>query len=38
MLSSDNLDIAYGVYLYHIDAPGQEHIGKFAVIRKTITF
>ena len=34
MLSSDNLDIAYGVYLYHIDAPGiGEHTGKFAVIK-----
>ena len=33
-LSRDNLDIAYGVYLYHIDAPGiGEHTGKFAVIK-----
>ncbi len=32
--SRDNLDIAYGVYLYHVDAPGYgEHIGKFAVIK-----
>ena len=34
LLSRDNLDIAYGVYLYHIDAPGiGEHTGKFAVIK-----
>ena len=34
MLSSDNLDIAYGVYLYHINAPGiGERTGKFAVIK-----
>ena len=34
MLSSDNLDIAYGVYLYYIDAPGiGERTGKFAVIK-----
>ena len=34
MLSSDNLDISYGIYLYHIDAPGVgEHTGKFAVIK-----
>ena len=34
LLSRDNLDIAYGVYLYHVDAPGiGEHTGKFAVIK-----
>ena len=34
MLSRDNLEISYGVYLYHIDAPGiGEHTGKFAVIK-----
>ncbi len=34
MLSRDNLSIAYGVYLYHIEAPGiGEKIGKFAVIK-----
>lgn len=34
MLTKDNLDIAYGVYIYHIDAGkfGQK-IGKFAVIK-----
>ena len=34
MLTKDNLDIAYGVYVYHIDAPGiGEKVGKFAVIK-----
>jgi len=28
------MDIAYGIYLYHVDAPGVgEHIDKFAVIK-----
>ena len=34
LLSKDNLSISYGVYLYHINAPGiGERIGKFAVIK-----
>jgi hypothetical protein len=34
MLTKDNLSISYGVYLYHIEAPGiGEKIGKFAVIK-----
>lgn len=34
MLTKDNLAIAYGVYIYHIEAPGVgEKIGKFAVIK-----
>ncbi|NWF49653.1 MAG: hypothetical protein HXY49_03845 [Ignavibacteriaceae bacterium] len=34
MLSKDNLSISYGVYVFHIDAPGiGEKIGKFAVIK-----
>jgi hypothetical protein len=34
MLSNDGLEIAYGVYIYHVDAPGVgEKIGKFAVIK-----
>ena len=34
LLSMDNLEISYGIYLYHIDAPGiGEHTGKFAVIK-----
>lgn len=34
MLSKDNLQISYGVYVYHVEAPGiGEKIGKFAVIK-----
>lgn len=32
--SRDGKDIAYGIYIYHVDAPGLgEKIGKFAVIK-----
>ena len=34
MLSKDNLEIAYGIYLYHIDAPGiGQKTGTFAIIK-----
>jgi hypothetical protein len=34
LVTEDGMDIAYGVYIYHVDAPGVgEHIGKFAVIK-----
>ncbi len=34
VLSSDGLEIAYGIYLFHVEAPGiGDHIGKFAVIK-----
>jgi hypothetical protein len=34
LLNKDRMDIAYGVYLYHVDAPGVgEFVGKFAVIK-----
>ncbi len=34
MLSKDRLDIAYGVYIYHVEAPGiGEKVGKFAIIK-----
>jgi len=34
MLTKDNLDLAYGIYIYHVEAPGVgEHTGKFAVIK-----
>lgn len=34
LLSKNSMDIAYGIYLYHVDAPGVgEHIGKFAIIK-----
>ena len=32
--SDDGLDVAYGVYIYHVDAPGiGEKIGRFAIIK-----
>ncbi len=34
LLSKDGQEIAYGVYIYHVDAPGiGEKIGKFAIIK-----
>lgn len=34
MLTKDNLEIAYGVYIYHVEAPGiGRKTGKFAVIK-----
>ncbi|MEI7811353.1 MAG: hypothetical protein WCJ01_02890 [Ignavibacteria bacterium] len=34
LVSEDGMEIAYGVYIYHVDAPGiGEHVGKFAVIK-----
>jgi hypothetical protein len=34
MLSKDKLSIAYGIYVFQIDAPGiGSKIGKFAVIK-----
>ncbi len=34
LLSKDNLSISYGIYIYHIDAPGiGQKVGKFAVIK-----
>jgi hypothetical protein len=34
LISDDGMEIAYGVYAYHIDAPGiGTHIGKFAVVK-----
>jgi hypothetical protein len=34
MLSKDNIEIAYGIYVYHIDAPGiGQKTGTFAVIK-----
>ena len=34
MLSRDNLEIAYGIYIYHVEAEGiGEKIGKFVVIK-----
>lgn len=34
MLSKDNLAISYGIYIYHVEAPGiGEKVGKFAIIK-----
>jgi len=34
LLTMDNLSASYGIYIYHIEAPGiGEHIGKFAIIK-----
>jgi hypothetical protein len=34
LVSTDGMEIAYGVYIYHVDAEGiGSHIGKFAVIK-----
>jgi hypothetical protein len=34
LLTKDNLSTAYGIYIYHVEAPGiGEHIGKFAIIK-----
>ena len=34
MLTKDNLNVAYGIYVFHVDAPGiGAKIGKFAVIK-----
>jgi len=34
LVTEDGMDIAYGIYIYHVDAPGVgEYIGKFAIIK-----
>jgi hypothetical protein len=34
LVTEDGMDAAYGLYIYHVDAPGiGEHIGKFALIK-----
>jgi hypothetical protein len=34
LISDDGMEIAYGLYIYHVEAPGiGEQIGKFAVIK-----
>lgn len=34
LVSDDGMDVAYGLYIYHVDAPGVgEKIGKFALIK-----
>ncbi|MBU1097606.1 MAG: hypothetical protein KKB34_14080 [Bacteroidetes bacterium] len=34
LVTEDGMDAAFGLYVYHVDAPGVgEHIGKFAIIK-----
>ena len=34
LVTDDGMDIAYGLYIYHVDAPGVgEKVGKFALIK-----
>ena len=34
LISKDGMDIAYGIYVYHVEAPGiGEKIGRFAIIK-----
>lgn len=34
LVSEDGMDVAFGLYIFHVDAPGVgEHIGKFALIK-----
>jgi len=34
LMTKDNMDVAYGVYIYHVDAPGiGEHIGRMLIIK-----
>jgi hypothetical protein len=34
LVSDDGMDIAYGIYIYHIDAPNiGKKIGRFAIVK-----
>lgn len=34
LISEDGMEVAFGLYIYHVDAPGiGEHIGKFAIVK-----
>lgn len=34
LLSKDNMDVAYGIYIYHVDAPGiGQRIGRLLIIK-----
>ncbi len=34
LMTKDNMDLAYGIYIYHVDAPGiGEHIGRMLIIK-----
>jgi hypothetical protein len=33
ILSKDNIDVAFGIYIYHVDNPGiEQHIGRLFII------
>jgi len=31
--TKDNMNVAYGLYIFHVEAPEGEYVGKFAVIK-----
>ncbi|MEK6649406.1 MAG: hypothetical protein AABY75_00380, partial [Bacteroidota bacterium] len=34
LISDDGMEVAYGLYVYHVEAPGiGEHLGKFAIVK-----
>ena len=33
MRTKDNMNLAYGLYIFHVDSPDGSYIGKFAVIK-----
>ncbi|MBN8707164.1 MAG: hypothetical protein J0L62_14935, partial [Bacteroidetes bacterium] len=34
LMTKDNMDVAYGLYIYHVDAPGVgEHVGRMLLIK-----
>ncbi len=34
LMSKDNMEVAYGIYVYHVDAPGiGEHVGRLLLIK-----
>jgi hypothetical protein len=34
LISDDGMEVAYGLYIYHVEAPGVgEHVGKFAIVK-----
>ncbi|MFH1196201.1 MAG: hypothetical protein V1720_10835 [bacterium] len=34
LMSKDNMDVSYGVYVYHVDAPGiGQHVGRILIIK-----
>ncbi|MEW6194063.1 MAG: hypothetical protein AB1521_02785 [Bacteroidota bacterium] len=34
LMTKDNMEVAYGIYIYHVDAPGiGEHVGRLLIIK-----